>query len=86
MEVLRGQVSALLLLISLLFVDRELIGFAFVLALAAERVMSDREGTHDTREMIAVDLLNTLHNIPIQSLAVRSFLPHPSPLTSNLLR
>lgn len=74
------------LLIALFFVERDLIGCAFVLTLAAERVMSDREGAHDTREMIAVDLLNTLHNIPIQSLAVRFFLPYPPPLTLNLLR
>lgn len=81
-----GECSSPLLISPFFFVERELIGCAFVLALAAERVMSDREGTHDTREMIAVDLLNTLHNIPIQSLAVRSFLLDPPPLTSNLLR
>jgi len=29
------------------------------------------EGSHDSREVIAVDLLNMLHSIPMQSLAVR---------------
>ena len=37
---------------------------------AAERMSLNLEGSNDSREVIAVDLLNTLHSIPMQSLAV----------------
>ncbi|CED83905.1 quinate utilization pathway activator [Phaffia rhodozyma] len=37
---------------------------------AAELVIQERAGAFDRREAVAVDLLNALHRIPIQSLAV----------------
>lgn len=55
-----------------------------ILDVAAERMAASLEGSNDSREVIAVDLLNTLHSIPMQSLAVRHPFSHYStPTLSN---